>query len=147
MASYMAGFQAKGRVNSAIYAFASYVCSDDNPAQDVSNTEGIPGNPAGATVTPAIGAAFTSYIQGLDTLSATVRNATFDVLSNPFAAPFAIQANAYIALVIFVNGAAGVSWTAPSFYVEKAEINQDVRTLQPVSFSGRSDGSYTVPSA
>lgn len=144
MANYQAGFQAKIRVNSTAYAGATYQLSDECPEQDVSNTEGIPGNPL-AAANIAIGN--TAVIGGLKRFMATIRNATFDVLSNPFAAPFAIASSTYIALLVFLNGAAGVKWSAPSFYVNRSSSDGDVKGLQPVAFGGIGDGAYSVPSS
>ena len=141
MANYQAGFQAKVRVNATAYAGATYQISDETPEQDVSNTEGIAGNPLNAVI--AIGN--TAVIAGLKRYTATIRNATFDVLSNPFTAPFLLASGTYIALRVFLNGAAGVSWNCASFFVNRTGSDGDVKALQPISFSGIGDGAYSVP--
>lgn len=143
MANFQAGFMAKIRINSVAYATATYQISDDCPEQDVSNTEGIAGNPLIPSNVPG----FSGFIGGLRRFSATIRGATFDVLSNPFTAPFSVFSSTYIALRVFLNGAAGVSWQSPSFFVNRSSQDQDVRALQPISISGVGDGSYSVPSA
>jgi hypothetical protein len=144
MASFQAGFNAKGRVNNVAYAFASYTARDANPEQDVTNTEGIPGNPNLPGNTSVDGQ---SVVPAIHHMEANVRNPCFDVLANPFAQPVGIQAGTFIALRIYVNGVGGVSWNAPSFYVNSADMNGEVRGLQPVAFAGVSDGFYSVPAA
>lgn len=143
MANYQAGFQAKIRVNSTAYAGASYRIADECQEQDVSNTEGIAGNPAA----PSNTVGYSGYIGGLRRFTADIRNATFDVLSNPFLAPFSLAASSYIALRVFLNGSSGVSWQSNSFFVNRIGTDGEIRGLQPISFSGLGDGFYSVPSA
>lgn len=142
MAQFQAGFNTRIRVNASAYVAQTYSLSDENPEQDVTNTEGIPGNP---DLPENVGEAAASYIGGINRMRGTVTNATFDLLGNPFTAPESIQASAYISLAIHPNLAANIPWSSPSFYINNASMNGDVRTLQPVSFSGVGDGFYSLP--
>lgn len=156
MANYQAGFNAKGRINGGVYTLQTYRCRDTASDQDVSNTEGVPGNPAvpggaGGTIAPDA----ESRITGLQHLEAEVKNATFDTLANPFTTPggantvlitpSVINVSQFISLRIFPPGTTGVSWFSPSFLVLEASQEGDIRAIQPVTFSGKSDGWYQTP--
>lgn len=93
---------------------------------------------------------------GLTHMEAEVRNATFATDLNPFAIPVGppynvfsagsrVNASNFIGLRIFVNGVGGVSWNSPSFLVLDVSQDMDIQRLQPVSFTGRSDGFYSTP--
>jgi hypothetical protein len=142
MAQYQAGFNMKGRINSTAWAFATCQWRDTADDLDVTNTENIPGNPA---LPGNVGIGARAVITGIQHLEATIRSATFDVLSNIFAAPFGLNPSTYIDLRVFMNGAAGVSIQSPSFFIREASIDGDVNRLEPVSFSGTSDGLYSIP--
>lgn len=160
MASFQAGFNAKGRINGGIYAMASYRCRDTATDQDVSNTEGIVGNQSIASAVGAGGQIIPwteSRMSGLQHMEAEVRNATFDAQANPFVTPPAlpnffsigpgVNVGNFIFLVIWVNGVGGLEWFSPSFLVLEASQDMDIQRLQPVTFTGRSDGWYQTPYA
>jgi hypothetical protein len=142
MAQYQAGFNMKGRINSTAWAFATCQWRDTADDLDVTNTENIPGNPA---LPGNVGIGARAVITGIQHLEATIRSATFDVLSNIFAAPFGLNPSTYIDLRVFMNGTAGVSIQSPSFFIREASIDGDVNRLEPVSFMGTSDGFYSIP--
>ena len=152
MASYQAGFQAKARLGpsgtnpTTAYAIARYTIADECQEQDVSNTEGIGGNPSVLSNTPGFG----SYIGGLRRFTANLVNATYDALANPFAAPLSLASNIYIAVRVFLGGAPaplGVSWLSTSFFINRISMDGDVRGLQPITVAGIGDGTYTDPFA
>lgn len=155
MANYQAGFNAKGRINTAVYTFATYRARDTAQDQNVSNTEGIPGNPSfPAGVNGTIATNNDSRITSQSHMEADVTNATFDTLANPFGAPTGpntpiggavVKSGQYIALRIYPAGIGSVSWWSPSFMVLTNSQDGDVKALQPVSFSGMSDGWYQTP--
>ncbi len=156
MASYQAGFNVKGRINGGVFTLARYACKDLATDQDVSNSEGNPGNPAipggaNGTIEPSA----ESRIVGLQHMEADVHNACFDAIANPFGTPGGsntafttpskMNVSQFINLQIFPAGIAGVSWWSPSFLVLSSSQDGDVKALQPVSFSGKSDGWYQTP--
>ena len=155
MALYQAGFNAKVRINGLVYVAATYRARDLANDAEVSNTEGIPGNPAAdGGVLNIIVPQAESRITALQHMEAEVRNATFDLLRNPFAVPpgpnvsltgAGIKPGNYIYLQIFPAGITSVSWLSPSFMILESSQDGDVKMLQPVSFSGKSDGFYHAP--
>lgn len=154
-AAYVAGFNAKVRINGAVFVAQSYRCRDLVDDLDVSNTEGVPGNPNGGVQGPSTESRFS----GLQHMEAQVRNATYDANANFFAVYSSnqptvgatVKSGMYIALKIYpgsVNGApTGNSWNAPSFLVTETDMEMNIHGLQPVSFSGKSDGFYNPPSS
>lgn len=150
MAEFLAGFNAKATIDSAAYAFATYRVRAVGQHHDVSNTEGLAGNsgiPAAqlGDVSGASGAAvFQSNLPGQLHLEATVRQATFDLANNPFAAPIVLDVGFFYEIaILYVT--AGPAWEADSFLINDLSGEGDVKGLQPVSFSGVSDGKFFLP--
>lgn len=150
MANFMAGFQAKSTIDGTPYAFATYRIRASGMRHNVSNTEGLAGNSALGNA-PQLGAVanftgvpcFESVLPGLDHLEATVRQATFDMANNPFLAPILLDIGFYYELIVFY-AASGPNWAVDSFLVNEIDSDGDVNGLQPVSFSGSSDGGFTI---
>lgn len=148
-ADWLAGFNAKSTVDASPYNFATYRVRAARNQLDVSNSEGLAGN---GTITAAQlgdvagvvdGAVFESRIPGLGHLEATIRQATFDAANNPFGSPWNIADGFYYAVVVFY-ATAGPNWESASLLVNDVDTDGDVRGLQPVSFSGMSDGEYFI---
>lgn len=158
MANWVAGWNAKVRINGGVYAAASYRARDTATDQDVSNTEGIVGNRVIASAAGANGVIVPyaeSRMSGLQHMEAEVRQATFDLAANPFVdAPelpnvfstgIGVSTGNFISLYIYVGFVGSVAWFSPSFLVLEASMDMDIQRLQPVSFNGKSDGYYEVP--
>lgn len=144
MAQFLAGFNVQANINGAAYVFQTAQCRETTPEADVTNSEGTPGN----TANPTAATGRMAVLRTIAHFEATVRNATFDFANNPWSAPATIGSANYINLGIYPAGranAATVAWGASSFYVRESSQDIDIRQLQPVSFSGISDGAYTIP--
>lgn len=153
MSTWLAGFNAKGTVNGAAYNFQTYRVRGVAQVHNISNTEGLPGNPAidtvpqtgfsGGTGLEDLVTCFESNLPGLIHMEAMVRQATFNLSANPFAAPIDLGIGFYYNIAIFYV-AAGPAWECASFLTNDVDTDGDVRGLQPVSFSGISDGEFFI---
>jgi hypothetical protein len=75
----------------------------------------------------------------------TVERATLDSSDNPFQAPHTVEADRNIALTLDHDKPATLSWVFPTFLVLSVDTSADVGMLEPVSFSGKTDGVYQRP--
>lgn len=142
MASFTAGFHSKVRIDSSVYTAQRWNVRDTTPDGDVTNTEGVNGNPSAVSTTEGFAAA----IPLVSKAEATVTNATFDALESPWAAPRSVTSGLYlINLSIFLNELTGLFWFFPSFLVTESSQDADVQGLMPITFRGRSDGFYSTP--
>lgn len=160
LSSWQAGFNARVNINNGFYRCSSFRARDTAMDQDVSNTEGVPGNPQWVdTGSGNLGLASTleSRMVSLSHMEAEVRNPTFDWAANPFGIPSGVNTTfggpaqvvvgQYINLTIFPSfaGDATAFWWSPSFLVLNASMDMEITRLEPVAFDGRSDGNYETP--
>lgn len=135
---WVAGFNAKATVNSVAYAFATYRVRASVTDQDVSNSEGMGGSGQVGNIPAA-----ECRIPGLGHLETMVRRATFDILNNPFAAPIELMIGKYFDVAVLTSSV-GPAWAAPYLLVLDTDMDGDVKSLQPFSFSGKSDGDFEI---
>lgn len=151
MPQFQAGFNSKLRIQGSVYTGQRWNVQETTPDLDVTNTEGIGGNPAITTGGNGVAAsgqpfAFEAAIPGVSIARASVTNATFDVLEQPWSSPRAVQSGAWLQQFnIFLNRLTGVFWNFPYFLVTETSQDTDVKGLMPITFRGRSDGPYNLP--
>jgi len=139
-----AGYNLKVDLATTPYAVQRVVVRDAAPAQDVSNTEGQPGNSAaGLTSNPA----FSSALGGQSQATVELTKPTFDDAADPYAAPLSAVPGTWVACVIYLNGRGAPSkkFTFSSLLITEVEMNGDVKTLEPLTLRAVSDGPYTRP--
>jgi hypothetical protein len=135
----VAGWQAKLRINGAVFAFARANVRSRVDNQRVTNSEGF-----GA---PVAAPGFHTSINGNAVLEADVDQAAFDPAANPFLAPPNLFEGAYVTFSLFPSGVGGVSWQCSSFHVLEVSQATDVNALSPVRFAGESNGFWQNPIA
>jgi len=144
--SYWAGYNLKVDLNGVPYAVGRVVVRDSAPAQDVSNTEGLPGNPtppAGFVANPA----FSSALGGQAQATVELVQPTFDNAADPFGAPLAAAPGSFVPCIIYLTsrGPATPQWNFANLLITEGELNHDVKALEPLTLRGVSDGAYTRP--
>lgn len=138
--TYQAGFQAKIRINGQVYSGAEWSVEEEAGDGDCSNTEGIPGNPSGTT---EIGTE--SRVACVSRARVRVKQASFNTAENWFATPRLLIVGAYVVVRIYPAGLSGVNWYFPSLLLLQCNYNGTAKMLQPLEFSGTSDGGYFLP--
>jgi hypothetical protein len=133
------GYNLKVRVNGVVYTAATVDVDEmvDNQRWTNSEGKGQPFPTAGYHV--SVGANRVATV--------TIVNAGFDPLENPWLAPRVIASDTFIALVIYLNGVNSQSWGFSSFHVLRSSQRLDVNALEPVTFTGESNGFYSTPFA
>jgi hypothetical protein len=136
-----AGWEARVKINTIFYAVKRWRVESAASDQDVSNSEGVPGN-ASSPALPQPG--YSSSLGGLSKGTFTLTSATFDDEDNPFAAPLLLNEGDWAEIEIFPAGAAG-----PRHYLANALITRltnegEVDGLSPVTIEGVTDGAYQL---
>lgn len=136
----LAGFAARIQLNGANnFSGASWSIQQRAQGVDVSNIEGVPGNPT-ATGTPAKSSKIASVID----VTVRVTNASFNTSENYWLAPFSLAVGIYVAVRIFpLKG--DKSWYFPSALVTGCNYSGQVRGAQPVEFEFEGDGVWNDP--
>jgi hypothetical protein len=134
------GFEVKVKINAVAYAVREVALDHLMPANDASNTEGVPGNPNAATPAPG----YMSKVGDVKGYRITLTSATFDDAANPFLAPLAIDQGSYVSIEIFWWGPAGKRDNFPSCLVTGVSHRGTVPGLQPVTLTAESDGGYSL---
>ena len=106
---------------------------------DVTNTEGVGGNPLAV-----VAAGFAGRIGGIAELEVRLELPTFDSQNNPFQAPLSITLGAYVILRVWKNLRTGVSYQTTGLVCE-VDDESEVRGLQVPSFTVRSDSLFQLP--
>ncbi len=136
----LAGFVFKVRINGAVFSCTRYRVVDSATGQDITNSEGTTGSGAAAV------AGRQTVVAGNSAARVEISNASFDPSEDPFAAPRSLKRGTYAHVAIYPAGiAAGNPWDFPNLYLESVTHEGDAKALQPVSFSGITDGDYTTP--
>jgi hypothetical protein len=78
-------------------------------------------------------------------IEVTVERATLDTADNPFQAPHTIEADRNVELIIQHDKAGTLQWQIPDFLILSVDPSADVGMLEPITFSGKSDGVYLRP--
>jgi hypothetical protein len=133
------GYNLKVRINGAVYTAATVDVDEGVDNQRWTNSEGS-GQPF-----PTAG--YHVSVGANQVATVTITNAGFDPLENPWVAPRLVRANTFCSLLIYLNGLGSVSWGFPSFHILRSTQRLDVNALEPVTFSGESNGLYTTPFA
>jgi len=117
---------------------------DAVPPQNVSNSEGVPGNPAAG----ANNAAFQAMIGGESGATIELTQPTFNDTLNPYATPLSLVPGDWIGLLVWPAGR-GVTGSDDlafgSVLITEIELNADVTALEPLTIRGVSDGPYNAP--
>jgi hypothetical protein len=154
MARFLAGFNARATIGpspsvGAAYAFATFRIRSTTVRLDVSNTEGLVG--AAGIVGSALGnqwgitngPIFVSRLPGQTSFEANIRQATFDQTNNPFNNPYRLLNGFYYNINVFYT-TNGPTWNCPFLLMGEIDSDGDVRGLEPFSFTGESDGAFTI---
>lgn len=89
------------------------------------------------------GPIFVSRLPGQTSLDVNIRQATFDVANSPFAPPILLLNGFYFNVAVsYANS--GPAWDCPFLLVGEIDSDGDVRGLEPFSFTGESDGPFSV---
>lgn len=134
----IAGFKARIRVdNAVVYDGATFEIDDNAETGDVTGFEGV--------LTPGGEAIFAEKVATKASCRVTVTNATFNTTANPFVAPLNLTRGRTITLEIFPDkNDETVVHDFPELILTNVRASGDVSGLQPVSFTGESNGSYTL---
>jgi hypothetical protein len=137
----IAGFNAKVRIGTAIFSCTRWSVRDTVADLDTTNTEGVTGSGTGAAP------GFETRVAGPGVAEVTITNASFDPTENPFATPRNLAAGVYAAVTIFPDfgGSPSNFWSFPSLLITSAEQAGEAKGLTPITFTGRTDGFYSVP--
>src|SRR5262245_7495560 len=136
-ATQLAGFNTAIQINAQLYIAAKFTLRETVDEGDVTH---FPSGLSNSTRSV--------YEERLPTkrrIEVTIERATLDTADNPFQAPHTIEADRNIALVINHDKAGTLTWSIPDFLVLSVDASADVGMLEPVSFSGKSDGVYLRP--
>jgi hypothetical protein len=133
----IAGYNLKVRWNGIIYTAQTVDVDETVDNQRWTNSEGS-GQPL-----PMAG--FHVSVGANKVATVTVVNAGFDILENLWAPPRSIRSDTFGSLIIYLNGVGSVSWGFPSFHILRSSQRLDVMALEPVTFSGESNGQYSTP--
>jgi hypothetical protein len=135
----VAGFNAKITVNGTAYTCTRWSVRDTVADLDITNTEGATGS--GAADAPG----FESRIAGPAVAEVSITDASFDPTEDHFGSPYLIEADAYAAVRIYLNGVGAEYWDFPSLLITQVEQAGEAKGLEPVTFTGRTDGGYSLP--
>lgn len=136
-ATQLAGFNTAIQINAQLYIAAKFTLRETVDEGDVTHFHSGLSNSTRSV-----------YEERLPTkrrIEVTIERATLDTADNPFQAPHTIEADRNIALVINHDKAGTLTWSIPDFLVLSVDASADVGMLEPVSFSGKSDGVYLRP--
>lgn len=125
--SKLAGYQARSKVNNSLYRVARYEINVSVTDLDVSDSETcLAGQEA--------------HDGGLEVADLTIENATFDLADNVFGAPYVVQAGNKFSYAMYPTGnLANNPWDFTQILVTKVTHKGDMKGLQPVSFTAKSD--------
>ena len=140
--TYQAGYQAKIRINGQVFSGAEWSVEEEAGDGDCTNTEGIAGN---AATTGGVEPGTESRVPCASRARVRIKQASFNTGENWFAAPRNVLVGSYADVQIFPAGLSGVNWDFPSLLILQSNYNGTAKLLQPLEFSGTSDGNYFTP--
>jgi hypothetical protein len=76
----------------------------------------------------------------------SITDASWDPSEDHFGAPYDIASGGYVALTIYLDGTSSAAWSFPSLLITSVEQAGEAKGLEPITFTGRTDGSYSLPS-
>jgi hypothetical protein len=136
----VAGFNAKVRVGGVYYTCTRWSVRDSITDEDITNTEGTLGGVIGTAIP-----GYETRVGGPAVAEVTVTNASYDEQENVFDPPRSVTPRNYIPVRIYPAGLSGKYWDFPSLLIQTVEHTGEARGLSPITFTGRTDGSYTEP--
>jgi hypothetical protein len=133
-----AGFNARVTVNSTAYTCTRWSVRATVADLDITNTEGT----TGSGVADAPG--FETRVAGPAVAEVTITDASWDPDEDHFGNPFDVAEGSYAAVRIFfdVNSPSDF-WDFPSLLITSVEQQGEAKGLEPITFTGRSDGEYS----
>lgn len=131
---------ARWKIDGILYAVKRFRRSGRANPIDVSNSEGVPGNPAQPA---ALGTS--ACIGDLPEGQFQLVSATFDDAANPFAAPLVLIENSYHTLQHYPAGIAGPAAAAFNALLVEVVSEGQIPGAQPVTLTFQSDGAYLYP--
>jgi hypothetical protein len=133
----------KVTIKGVLFSVQEFTFDDVCPLDDVSNTNGVTGNPAYG---PSPG--FASKLPDIKNGRVSLRMATFDDAENPFAAGgLNIGAGSFVPILAYPAGLTGVKWTMSNVAIAQMSNSGHVPGVQPISLQGETDGLYLTPFA
>lgn len=137
-ATFIQGEYSRVFIEGTAYHVKKWSIKFKRPRLDVSNTEGMAGNSLQPdTLSPG----YAAGVRGLYAAEVTLEEATFDADLNMFLTPISMQADDYTSIKIYpVRG--GDYHYFPSLLIEEISHEGEVGGLQPVTFTGSSDGIF-----
>src|SRR5262245_25104469 len=134
----IAGSHARIRIDNTItYVASQYEIDDTCESGDTTNFEG--------TMLPGGEAIFKERVATTAMARITVTKATYDPTDNPFAAPLNLTRGRTITLEIFPEKAdMTTSHNFPEIVLTSVRHTGDVNGLQPVTFTGETNNSYSL---
>ena len=141
----MRGFESKVDITvgsqTVPYNAKSWTVDYSTPPNDVSGTEGIPGNAAGGI---AIGKQ--ARLGGLDGGKITINSVTFDPTANEFGNPLTLHVSEFIKVEIYPAGRGQPGHEFQSVLITRlSQQMTDVNGLTPLTIEGETDGNFTTP--
>lgn len=141
----ISGFLASMSIGGVAFNFAEVSIDESAEDLDTTSSEGRTGDPS-AVADSLYPGGFQSAVAGPRIARVSVKQATYDTDHNPYLAPFTFLRGDYIAMEVFPDRQdEDTSWQFPSLLVTEMKYEQTAKGLQPVSFSGRSNGKYFPP--
>ncbi len=136
-------FNVRVLINDVAYAVAELRITEECSDIENTNSDGKSANvlPVGAPVDPH----FETHFPGNYVANVEAKNASFDPDANPFAFPLSIRIADTITLQALTNGADSPGYKFYSLLVKQTTWGGSMKTAQPVSSTGVSDGAYDRP--
>lgn len=126
-------------VDGVAFAVSRVRVGDRTTAQNVSNSEGVCGNPL---VAPALG--FVTKTPDLREGSLEMTAVTFDDENNPFSAPLSFTSGNWYQVSVFPAGLAGPFHDLGNILLTNVTHEFNIPGLQPVNLTFESDGLYVL---
>jgi hypothetical protein len=133
------GADVKVTINGVAYAVQRVRVGDRSPALNVSNSEGMPGNPTYDVV-----GGFVTKTPDLREGTLELVSATFDEDNNPFASPLSLTSGNWYAVDVFPAGLSGPTAQFGNLLLEDVSHDFNIPGLQPVTLRFQSDGRYVM---
>ena len=130
----------KMTINGVAYSYRSVQRTGRVNPIDVSNSEGVPGDLAGAA-----GPGFSSTLPDVFQGEITVSQAFFDDVANPYAAPILLAEGSYYLIAFFPTGLAGPAAIGNYLCVETGEQGTVGQGALITNARFRSDTVYSAP--
>lgn len=130
------------------WAVQRYSFSGSVPPINVSNTEGIAGNPnyttPAASVPSSAGGGFQSFIRDLGVARIRLVSATFDSTDNPWSNPPALDLGSYYTIQFYPDKDGSIYYDFPNCLLVDFTHEGTVPGPQPLTLEFTTDGDFHV---